>query len=138
MARVFSQNHSSTYVGNGGIYSVGTESVYQKWQFSKIECFVGISREGLTCKIFMKTSYLHPILTLRIPVMCKAHAALCGKLTRELPMKTTLVFNCLESAHTLSLSLSQPLQINPTWNTRYIRLNKITIKFGTEWKPTKT
>ena len=30
MARVFSQKHSSTYVGNEGINSVGTESVYQK------------------------------------------------------------------------------------------------------------
>ena len=138
MTRVFSQKHSSTFVGNRGIYSVSTESMYQIWQFSKTKYFVDISWEGLTCKTLTKTSYLHPILTLRIPVMCKAHAALCGKLTRELPMKTTLVFNCLESAHTHSLSLTQPLQINPTWNTRYIRLNKITIKFGTEWKPTKT
>ena len=35
MARVFSQKHSSTSVGNGGIYNVGTESVYQKWQSAK-------------------------------------------------------------------------------------------------------
>ena len=28
MARIFSQKHSPTYVGNGGIYSVGQESVY--------------------------------------------------------------------------------------------------------------
>ena len=27
--RVFSQKHYSTFVGNIGIYSVGTESVYQ-------------------------------------------------------------------------------------------------------------
>ena len=37
---------------------------------------------------------------------------------------------------TLSLSLTQPIQINPTWNTGYIRLNKITIKFGMKLKPT--
>ena len=30
MTKVFSQKHFSTYVGNGGIYSVGTDSVYQK------------------------------------------------------------------------------------------------------------
>ena len=30
MVRVFSLKHSSTFVGNVGIYSVGTESVYQK------------------------------------------------------------------------------------------------------------
>ena len=38
MARVFSQKHSSTSMGNVGIYSVGTESVYQKWQFGKAAC----------------------------------------------------------------------------------------------------
>ena len=30
VARVFSQKHSSTYVGNGGIYNVGKDRVYQK------------------------------------------------------------------------------------------------------------
>ena len=41
VAKVFSQKHSSTSVGNGGIYSVGTDSVYQKWQSGKKECFAG-------------------------------------------------------------------------------------------------
>ena len=50
--------------------------------------------------------------------------------------KNSSIFNCL-SLHTHSLSLSQPLQLNPTINIRYNRLNKITIKFGTEVKPTK-
>ena len=91
---------------------MGTESVYQIWQFNKTKCFVGISREGLTRKRLMKTSCLHLVLTLRISVMCRAHASLHGKLTSELPVKTALVFNCLESlhihthTHTLSLSLS--------------------------------
>ena len=108
MARVFSQKHSSTYIGNGGIYSVGTENVYQIWQFSKIECFVGISREGLTRETLAKTSCLYPVLTLRIPIMCRAHASLRGKLTREISAKTTLVFNCLEFSHSLSLSHTTP------------------------------
>ena len=34
--------------------------------------------------------------------MCWAHASLCRKLTRGLPTKTALVFNCLKSSHTLS------------------------------------
>ena len=135
MARVFSQKHSSKSVGNGGIYSVGTEGVYQIWQFSKTECSTGISVEGLTCETLAEACCLHPVLTLRIPIMCRAHASLHGKSTRELPAKTALVFNCLESSH--SLSHKQPLQINPTWNIGYIRLNKITIKFGTELKPMK-
>ena len=46
------------------------------------------------------------------------------------------VFNCL-SLHTLSLSFTQPLQLNPTISIGYNRLNKITIKIGMELKPTK-
>ena len=76
------------------------------------------------------------ILTLRIPVMCKAHASLCWMLSCELPMKTSSVFNSL-SFHTLSVSITQPLRLNPTINTGYKRLNKVTIKFGTELNPTK-
>ena len=104
MARVFTLKHSSTFVGNGGIYSVGKESVYQIWQFSKTECFASILREGLTHETLTKTSYLHPILTLCTLVMCRAHASLRKKLTHELPTKTALVFNCLESSHSLCLS----------------------------------
>ena len=36
-----------------------------------------------------------------------------------------------------TLSHTQPLQWNPTWNTRYTRLNINTIKFGTKLKPTQ-
>ena len=66
--------------------------------------FAGILREGLTSETLAKTNCLHPVLTLRIPVICKTHASLRGKLTHELPAKTTLVFNYLEFSHTLSLS----------------------------------
>ena len=68
--------------------------------------------------------------------MCKSHESFRGMLSRELPAKNSFVFNCL-SLHTLSFSITQLLQLNPTINTRYKRLNKITIKFGTELKPTK-
>ena len=87
-----------------GIYSMGTNSVYQIWQIGKTECFASISLEGLTREILAKTSCLHPVLTLRIPVMYRAHASLCEKLNCELPVKTALVFNSLESSHTFSLS----------------------------------
>ena len=59
MARVFSLKYSSTFVGNVGIYSVGTESVYQVAQFGKIECFVSVSLEGLTRELLAKHSCLH-------------------------------------------------------------------------------
>ena len=76
------------------------------------------------------------VLTLRIPVMCRAHALLRGILSREILAKTSSVFNSF-IFHTLSLSITQPLQSNPTINTGYKRLIKITIKFGTKLKPTK-
>ena len=47
MARVFSLKHSTIFVGNVGIYSVGTENVYQIAQFGKKECFASVSREDL-------------------------------------------------------------------------------------------
>ena len=93
VARVFSQKHSSTYVDNGGIYSVGKDRVYQVWQSGKTDCFASVSREGVTCETLAKTSCLHPILTFRLPIICKAHASLHGKLTHKLPAKIALVFN---------------------------------------------
>ena len=56
-------------MGNVGMYSIGTESVYQIVQIGRTECLAGVSREGLTREILARHSYLHPILTLRIPVM---------------------------------------------------------------------
>ena len=78
------------------------------------------------------------VLTFRIPVMCRAYALLCRMLSCEIPAKTSSVFNSFSfHTHTLSLSITQPLQSNPTINTRHKRLNKITIKFDTELKLTK-
>ena len=105
MVRVFSQKHSSTFLGNVGIYSVGIESVYQIGQFGKTECFTSVSREGLTCELLAKNSCLHPVLTLRIPVMCKAYASFHGMLSHELLVKTLHSSICL-SLHTHTHSLS--------------------------------
>ena len=88
MARVFLQKHSSTFVGNVGIYSVGIESVYQIGQSGRTKCFVSVSWEGLTRELLVNHSYLHPILTLRIPIMCRAHASFHGMLSHELLAKT--------------------------------------------------
>ena len=105
MAKIFSQKHSSTFVGNVGIYSVGTESVYQIGQSGKTEFFVSVSREGLTHELLAKHSYIHPIMTLRIPVMCRAHASFRGMLSHELSTKTLQSSICL-SLHTHTHSLS--------------------------------
>ena len=88
MARVFSQKHFSTFVGNVGIYSVGTENVYLIGQSGKTKCFVSVSREGLTCELLTKHNCLHPVLTLYIPVMCRAYASFPGMLSRKLLVKT--------------------------------------------------
>ena len=136
MVRVFSQKHSLTFVGNVGIYSMGIESVYQIEQSGKTKCFASVSLEGLTRELLVKHNYLYPVLTLCIPIICRAHASFRGMLSGELPAKTLQYSICL-SLHTHSLSLTQPLKLNPIINTGYKRLNKITIKVGAELKPTK-
>ena len=84
----FSQKYSLTFVGNVGIYSVGTENVYQIGQSGKTKYFAGVSREGLTRKLLTKHSFLHPVPTLCIPVMCRAYASFCRMLSRQLLAKT--------------------------------------------------
>ena len=73
-----------------GIYSVGTESVYLIVQTGRTECLTGVSWEGLTREILARHNCIHPVLTLHIPVMCKAHASLRGKLSREIPARNLL------------------------------------------------
>ena len=65
-------------MGNVGIYSVGVKGVYQIVQSGRTECLTGVSREGLTREAQLSPS----VLTLRIPVMCKAHASFRGMLSR--------------------------------------------------------
>ena len=77
-------------MGNMGIYSVGTESVYQIVHTGRTECLAVVSREGLTREILARHNYLHPGLTLRIPVMWKAHASLGGNLSHKIPTRTLL------------------------------------------------
>ena len=55
-ARIFSWKHSSTFVGNMSIYSVGTESVYQIAQSSKTKCFASVLREGLPASYSRNTT----------------------------------------------------------------------------------
>ena len=86
---------------------MGTESVYQIVQIDKTECLAGVTREGvtregLTREILARHSCLHLVLTLRILVMCKAHASLRGMLSLELPARIFWL-QLLESSHTLSL-----------------------------------
>ena len=124
-------------MGNVGIYSVGTENVYKKWQFSKTECFTGISQEGLTHKTLVKYSCLHSIPTLHIPVMCKAHVSLRGMLTRELPTKTLQSSICLESSLTHSLSLSLSLSTLTNKSHMKYKVHKIEHNYNKIWHKIK-
>ena len=76
-------------MGNVGIYSVGTENVYQIGQFDKTECFVDISREDLTREDTHENQLSPFVMTLRIPVMCRAHASLHRKTSHEILAKTS-------------------------------------------------
>ena len=121
-------------MGNMGINSIATESMYQNWQFGKTECLAGVSWEGLTCEILARHNCLHLVLTLRIPACASHMSHFIGCLVARYPQKL-FSLQLLESSH--SLSITQPLQSNPTINTRYKRLNRIIIKFGMKLKPTK-
>ena len=136
MVRVFSQKHSSSFVGNVGIYTVGAKSVYQIERSSKTKCFASVSREGLTRELLVKHSYLHLSWLFTFQSCARHMHHFAGCLVASYPRKL-FSLQLLESSHTLSFSLTQPLQLNPTINTRYNKLNKITTKFGTELKPTK-
>ena len=129
MARVFSLKHSSTSVGNVGIYSVSFESVYQKWKSGKIECFASILRKCLTHETLAEHSCLHPILTFRIPVMCRAHASLRGMLTRKLPAKT--LQSSMPWVFTLSLSFTHTTLTNKS-HMKY-KVQKIEHNYNQIW-----
>ena len=103
-------------------------TVWQNRMFCK--CLMGRLYPRATCKTQLSPS----ALTLRIPVMCRAHASFRGILSRELPMKTLL--SSIVWDFTLSL-YHTTLTIKSHNKYTYKRLNKITIKFGTELKPTK-
>ena len=93
-----------------------------------------VSREGLTCEILARHSCLHLVLTLRIPACASHMGHFAGCLVTRYPRKLFSLL-LLESSH--SLFITQPLQSNLTINTGYKRMNRITIKFNTELKPTK-
>ena len=84
MARVFSQKLSLTFVGNVSISSVGIESVNQTGQAGRTECLA----ERLYPQDTRETQLSSSGLSLRIPVICKAHASFRGMLSRELPTKS--------------------------------------------------
>ena len=94
------------------------------------ECLAGRPYPQVTHKTQLSPS----VLTLRIPIMCRAHASFAGCLVASYRRKL-FYLQLLESSH--SFSIIQPLQLNPTINTGYKKLNKITIKFDMELKPTK-
>ena len=72
-------------MGNVGIYSVGTESVYQI-----VQNVSRVSHGKVYPRDTRETQLSPSILTFRIPVMCRAHASFRGMLSRELPVKTLL------------------------------------------------
>ena len=84
MARVFSQKLSLTFVGNVGINSVGTESVNHIGQAGRTKCLAGRPYPRDTRETQLSPSDL----TLRIPVMCKAHTSFREMLSHELPAKS--------------------------------------------------
>ena len=71
-------------MGNVSISSVGIESVNQIGQAGRTECLA----ERLYPQDTRETQLSPSGLSLRIPVICKAHASFRGMLSRELPTKS--------------------------------------------------
>ena len=71
-------------MGNVGISSVGTESVNQTGQAGRTECLTKRPYSQDTRETQLSPS----TLTLRIPVMCKAHASFRKMLGHKLPAKS--------------------------------------------------
>ena len=69
-----------------GIYSVGAESVYQIVQSGRIECLARRPYPRDTSETQLSPS----VLTLHIPVMCRAHAFFRGMLSHEIAAKTLI------------------------------------------------
>ena len=70
--------------------------------------------------------------------MCLAHVSLRGKLGRDIPARYPREFFTSSNAWVFNtLSLTHPLHQVPQQIQGFKRLNMITIKFGTEYKPTK-
>ena len=126
VARVFSLK--STLL-NMLVYIVCKDLVYQIWQIGKTECFASISWEGLTCEIPAKTNCHHMSWLFAFQSCAKHMLHFVGRLLAIYPRKLLCSSLCLESSHSLShTTLTKKSHIK----YRYIRLNKITIKFGTE------
>ena len=135
MVRVFSLNHSSTFVDNVGIYSVGTENVYQITQSGKTKCLASVSREGLTRELLAKHSCLH-LSWLFAFQSCARHMHHFARCLVASYARKLFCLQLLESSY--SLSITQPLQLNPIINTRYKRLNRITNQIWYRIKANKT
>ena len=68
-------------MGNVGIYSVDAESVYQIVQSGRTECLASLAGRPYP-RDTRETQFSPSVLTLRIPIMCRAHASSREKLSR--------------------------------------------------------
>ena len=74
-------------MGNVGIYSVDAESVFQIVRSGRTEMSCGCLAGRLYPRDTRETQLSPSVLTLRIPIMCKAHASSREKLSRKIPAK---------------------------------------------------
>ena len=95
---------------------------------------MSVSREGLTRELLVKHNCLH-LSWLFAFQSCAGHMHHFVGCIVTSYLRKLLCLQLLKSSH--SLSITQPSKLNPIINIGYKRLNKITVKFGTELKPKK-
>ena len=111
-----------------GIYNEGTESVYQAVQTDRTKCLAGVSREGLTCEILARHSYLHLYRLFTFQSCARHMLHFAGSLVAKYP-REFFCLHLLDSSHSLSL-LHTTLTIKS--HNKY-RVHKIENNYNQIW-----
>ena len=122
--------HSSQYVGNGGIYSVGKDLVEHKWQNNKKNVSQVFHRKALPMN-FSRDLQLSWLFAFQL---CALHVTTLQDSFSRTSCEIHLIFNMRLSLHTLShttLTIKSHIKCKIKWS------NRITIKFGMKLKPTQ-
>ena len=102
MARVFSLKSTPFNMWVMWVYIVCVEIWYFRYDKLAKRMFHVYLAERPYSQDTLENQLSSFVMTLRIPVMCRAHTSLRRKASRKLPTKTSCFSLCLESSHSFS------------------------------------
>ena len=121
MARVFLSKGLFTFVGNMGINSVGTESVFQTGQTGKTKCLASISRKALLAR-YLRDTVVSIWPDSSHSNTCRAHDILHGMLSREI-REIFFSLPMLESSHHSLYHTTLTMKSHNTYRVQQIEYN---------------